>query len=92
MQSPKPRIIQKRFPATLSFEVDIQEISESEGEGGRSFQVTPKIVRNDREAALCVVLEDGEALVFVVKMGEEFKCDIALKMAAHPDVVAQGES
>lgn len=84
--------IWKRFPATLSFDVDVEALEVSEGEGGRAFHITPKIVRNNNESHLTLVLESGEALVFMVKMDEEgeFNCGISLKMAAHPDVAKDG--
>lgn len=84
--------IWKRFPATLSFDVDVESLEVSEGEGGREFQITPKLVRNNNESHLTLILESGESLVFMVKMDEEgeFKCGVSMKMAAHPDVARDG--
>ena len=84
--------IWKRFPATLSFDVDVETLEVSEGEDGRAFHITPKIVRNNNESPLTLVLESGEALVFLVKIDEkgEFNCGVSLKMAAHPDVAKNG--
>lgn len=84
--------IWKRFPATLSFDVDAETLEINEGEGGRSFEITPKIVCNNNESPLTLILETGEAIVFMVKVDEkgEFNCSLSMNMAAHPDVGQNG--